>query len=213
LIALATSVITMGIAGSAFSTPILTYGSANPFNVIYSGSGLSLNDNDTTVTPKDGQGAVQMGDTVAFTGLAETNYTATATSFDASLSGGSFNIGTGLLTGTFSSADLTGAFSSNVGFVQFNGVVFTGGSWLPANFSDTVGTALSTEFNLPSMTNWSDIGNQSGIGAFNGSDATTASGTPLSTPEPASVAAFSLGAIALMLMAAVTRRKNCNQVL
>lgn len=212
LIALATSAITIGLAGSALATPILTYGSANPINVVYSGTGLSLNDNNSNVTSKLGFG-LATGQTVTYTGLSKTSYSATATSFDALLSGGTFNIGSGLLTGSFTSADLTGAFSSNVGFVQFNGIVFTGGSWLPANFSATVGTALSTEFNLPSMQTWADFANATNVSAFNGSDATTASGTPVATPEPASVATFSMGAIALMLMAAIARRKNSSQVL
>jgi hypothetical protein len=206
LVAIATAAVSMAFAGVANATSILTYGSANPVNVVWNGSALNLNDNDSTVQSKLGFGTVT-GQNVTFTGLTSPTYTAVAGGFDLNLSGGSFNIGSGLLTGTFTSADLTGQDTSNVGFVAFNGVVYTGGSWLPANFSDTIGTALSTEFNLPSSTTWANFDTGSSISAFNGSDATTASGTVVASPEPASVVTFAMGAIALMLMVGAVRRR------
>lgn len=206
LIAIASAAMSLAFVGGANATSILTYGSSNPVNVVWNGTSLNLNDNSTNVTSKLGFG-LATGQTVTFTGLTQTGYTPGA-SFDLALSGGGFNIGSGLLTGTFTSADITGAATSNVGFITFNGVVYSGGTWLPSNFSDTVGTALSTEFNLPSGTTWANFAGPSGVSAFNGSDATTASGTITASPEPASVLTFGMGAIALMLMAGIARRRN-----
>jgi hypothetical protein len=208
LIAIATSIVSLAIAGTAnAAVKILDYSSASATNVVWSGTTLTLNDNNTVVVPFLGQngGAALTGQTVAFTGLSYVSNTTTADT----LSGGTFNIGSGLLTGTFTSATLSG-INSTSGAVAFTGVVYTGGTWFPAGYSTSVGTQLSTQFGYVSGVFVAGSGPST---AFTALDSTNAFATVASTPEPASVATFGIGAMALMLLAAVARRRNANMTL
>jgi hypothetical protein len=216
LIGIATAALSLVMVGAANADKILQYNAGVP-NVIWDGGTLNLNNSGgTTVQPFLGQnGGVSLtGQSVTFTGLVGTSYSFTSpTNFDEELGNGTFSIGPGLLTGSFTGAKLE-ASSNTTGSVGFEGVSFTGGSWLD---NKTVAPELTVTFgfNDPNVT-WANFAGSDGLGAFNGIDTTDAFGfTPqtTSTPEPASVATFGIGAIALVLMAAVARRRNANAAL
>jgi hypothetical protein len=208
LIAIATAGMSLALTGAALAANqnILLIGPA-PVSWTSATSTLTLGPNTSaTATPEDGQnGGVSLsGQTITFSSLVGSSFTDTAGSFTESLGAGTFSFG-GLLSGTFTGASLTGQIGNDLGDVKYSGVVFTSGAWLPAGFTND---ALNTEFinnDNFALTSGSQLAD------FTGGDGTTASGVPptvTSSPEPASVATFGIGAMALMLMAAVARRRN-----
>jgi len=214
IIGIATAALSLVIAGSASATKILGYTSTSTTNVAWSGTSLSLNDSNEVITAGVGQGPTVSGQNVTFTGLVGTGYTFSGTSFDEKLSGGTFNIGSGLLTGTFTSADLQALTSSNTGQVALNGITYTGGTWFTGfGFSPTLGAAFTTTFGLVPAVNFSTYATAGGLASFSGLDSTTALSSLVATPEPASVSTFGIGALALILMAAIARRRNAGATL
>jgi hypothetical protein len=217
LIAMATAAMTLAMASTSFAAKILGYTSQNTTNVVWNGSTLNLNDNNSTMTPGVGQngGASIAGQSVSFTGLGASSYTKSGNLFDETLLGGTFNIGSGLLTGTFTGADITGLVTGTTGTVALSGITYTGGAWFTGfGFSPTLGASYSTTFSLVPSSTWAGIAGTSSLGNFSGIDSTTAiSDQVTSTPEPASVVTFGLGAMALMLMAGIARRRNAGSTL
>jgi hypothetical protein len=209
LIAITTAAMSLALSGAALATTqnILLIGPA-PVTWTSATSTLALGPSSATATPEDGQngGASLSGQSVTFTSLVGSSFSNLPGQFTETLGGGSFSFG-GLLSGTFTGATLTGTIGGDLGDVQYSGVVFTpGGAWLPAGFTND---ALNTEF--IDSSNFALTGGGTALADFTGGDGTTASGTPppvTSSPEPASVATFGIGAMALMLMAAVARRRN-----
>jgi hypothetical protein len=159
--------------------------------------------------------------TISFSGLSNTGaytFNPLTKAFDQPLTGGSFDIFNGsttFLSGTFGQSDLTGAGGAQSGNVSLesNSVTFTGGTLFPAAYDPTGGT-LAIEFNSVSPF----VAGASGLSAFTGVDGITFSapstrGNHGATPEPGSLAIFSLGGFALLGMLVRPRKSRCGAAL
>jgi hypothetical protein len=153
------------------------------------------------------------GQSVTFTGLQNvgtvTGAGTTASPYTQALSGGTFTIGPGLLTGTFSGGHLLDA-TSGAGTAslidQLNNVTYTGGTYFTQSGLQNPGA-----FSI-SLTSVNPTISVTGgyINSFQAAGTGTFSATsPTSVPEPASVVPFALGGLALLgLIARKTRRTS-----
>jgi len=212
IIAIASAAISVAFAGSAFAA-FTTIADAEATTVSFTGGVLSIGSSSSPIVYLPATLNVSEGTApVTFTGLSASGAPTVVAGVDITqaLTGGTFSFGTGgsLLKGTFTGAKLTEETDgSGVGLVSFSGVTFTGGSLLPG-FAATP-AELSTEFNL----NTGDFGVTGGtLDSFSGTDGTTASGVSV-VPEPASVSTFGIGAGALILLAAIARRRKATSAI
>ena len=209
LIAVATSVLAFGATASAFALePILsTVGST----ITWTGTALDISaPNAAIYNDTDPSNPISLGTgVVTFTGLdASTPATPSGGIYKEALTGGDFSFGSAL-SGTFTGATLIEDPADEDVNLNFSGVDFTGGSQLPG--WNATPSALVLGLNLEGNPT---LGVDSGTGfldPFTATDPFHASGTP-STPEPASVETFGIGAAALMLLA-IARRRKANSTL
>jgi hypothetical protein len=138
------------------------------------------------------------------------------------LSGGTFTVtngGTTLLSGAFTGATLTPGNNPASGQVSLTDLTLTGGTFIPAGadvnnllglnggviqFTTNNGTTVTSN----NLVGGIDLG--TGFASFTGHDDVEISTTvtPTGTPEPASYATFGIGALVMLILACVAKRRS-----
>lgn len=218
LIAMATAAMSLAAVGSAMAAPIAVFGTAGSgdANVSWSGTTLTVTDTAGSFVGKNGFFGTNsnLSGEVTSISFAGSTFTTSGSTFTETLGAGTFTTTGpgGTISGTIGAGDsftgsLTGpaafTFTGIPGDVTYNstplfnssGLAYTGGDFSLEAIDVSPGT-------------FTDGGVPLALNPFTAVDETTFSANVTSTPEPASVATFGIGALALVMMAAIARRRN-----
>jgi len=214
IIAIATSAISLfgAVAANAVVAIFGTAG-AGGANVAWNGSTLTVTDTGNgNFVPKNG----------FFASNGNLGHETTSIVFSIlSTVGGTVDLGGGTFTTTGPGGTISGSIASGDSFVFTTGGA-SGGSFtftgIPGNVTYNSTPLYNTSGLLYTGGNFSleaqnVFATRGATGSYTAVDEATFSAQPPSVPEPASVATFGMGALALLTLAAVARRRTANQIL
>jgi hypothetical protein len=216
IIAIATSAISLAFAGAAFAdVPIFgTIGNT----ITWNGSTLTVTGSGNAFTSEgEPYFAGVVGPVSTSITFSAGTLTTSGSSFTQGLGAGVFTIttGSGVISGTIASGasfsgsttgSATFAWNPVAGDVTYNSTPLFSGkglSTIDGNFSLEGISVEPSPFTI----------SHGVLSGFSATDGSTFSANPTTTPEPASVATFGIGAMALMLLAGLARRRNANSTL
>jgi len=224
IIALATAAISVGFAGAASAVTVFTTSGAGNNNVVWNGSTLTVTDTAGAFVGKSGYFASNdtfSGETTSIV------FTGSSLSYNSVTGAFTENLGAGTFTTTGPGGTISGTIAAGD---SFSGSTLPLGSSQPFTFTNVPGdvtyssTALFNSSGLlstgggfsieapDSVTPSPYVVTGGVLQSFSVADSTTFTALT-ATPEPASVATFGIGAMALMLLAGLARRRNANSTL